>query len=146
MKEKIQHLLIPKFCGTAKNNDSIIIEFINGQTLEEYQFDKCDINDIIIIIYKLLFIVEFIHDKHLLIRGFKLINLVITGKNGIVIIDFDRVISESTQEHSHDIYNKYAAPEVNANEFYYYKSDIYSLGKIIEFIIKKIIKQMKYQK
>ena len=54
------------------------------------------------------------------------------------MIDFDRVIDNSIQEYTHDLNNEFAAPEVETKELYSEKSDIYSLGKVIEFILKKI--------
>ena len=67
---KIRHPLLPKSYETEDIN-GIIIEFINGQTLDK--IDKMNLNasEVITIIFELIIIIDYIHSKDLIYRDLK---------------------------------------------------------------------------
>ncbi|KAK8840423.1 hypothetical protein M9Y10_030627 [Tritrichomonas musculus] len=138
--KKIKHPLFPKFYGTVKGKDFLVIEFINGSTLNRMKPEYLNSNEKITVIYELILIMLYLHDNSFIYRDLKPSNIMIDENKTAVLIDFDRLISnqnnEEIQEQTLDINFEFLAPEVNINKKFTYKSDIYSLGRIIvEYII-----------
>ncbi|KAK8839704.1 hypothetical protein M9Y10_031408 [Tritrichomonas musculus] len=137
--KKIKHPFLPKFYGTVKDKNYLVIEFINGSTLKKMSPDYLNFNEKITVIFELIFAMKYMHDNKFIYRDLKPNNVMIDENKTAVLIDFDRLISnennEEIQEQTLDINADFLAPEVNVNRKFTYKSDIYSLGKIIKYII-----------
>ena len=134
----INHPFLPKFIGTIKGTKFIMIEFINGQNLlklKEFDFDE---RIKLTIIFELMLTIQFLHSKHFIFRDLKPDNIMIDQNQTVVLIDFDRMLNfdnySNDQFHSNDFGSLYVAPEVNTNLFSY-KCDIYSIGKILFYIM-----------
>lgn len=82
-----------------------------------------------------MFIIEFIHYNHFIYNDLKPDNIMIDKNNFVVLIDFDIMIQENEMNKIEvsDSEN-YIAPEVLDKTNITYYGDIYSIGKIIEFI------------
>ena len=81
--------------------------------------------------------IEYFHQKHFVLRDLKPNNVVIDTNKDAVLIDLDRIIQLNEEEngmYTEDFASDYIAPEVCTGN-YTYKSDIYSLGKMMYFIM-----------
>ncbi|KAK8854151.1 hypothetical protein M9Y10_016708 [Tritrichomonas musculus] len=139
---KIMHPFLPKFIGRIKDKDYIVIEYIKGQTLEKIAELELTFDDLTTIIFELLVIIKYFHDKGLICRDIKPNNIMIDEQKTVVMIDFDRLIESGKEndnfEHTLDLNtDTYMAPEIFDGEVtkYSFKSDIYSLGKVVEYLI-----------
>ena len=136
---------ICKFFGTIeeKQENSIIIEYINGQTLEDFitqSAQKLTRYDKLKIIFKIIITMEFIHLKEMILRDLKWDNLIIDSNNDAIFIDFDRARKEYNENESQELttnfgYEHFIAPEQYLKGQYSFKSDIFSIGMIIHFIL-----------
>lgn len=133
---KIHHPFIPRFIGTIESNYSIVMEYINGNTLEYIDKRQLSYNDKILIIFELMIVIEFLHRNHFIYRDFKPNNVMIDENKTAVLIDFDRMIQFKDRKYTYtnDFSSLFIAPEVNL-ENYSYECDIYSLGLIMFYII-----------
>lgn len=139
-KMENKYSFIPKYFGTIgdKNEKYIVIEFIEGVTLDQYiKSNKGKIShmDKIRIIIQLLIIVECIQFKGILLRDLKPDNLIINPNKKLFLIDFNsskkyNIYEESTIDVSSLMY---MSPEHEVKCTF--KSDIYSIGLIILFIL-----------
>ncbi|KAK8847200.1 hypothetical protein M9Y10_019784 [Tritrichomonas musculus] len=144
------HNYIPKYFGEIKFNDLmiIVIEYIEGQTLDKFienGQNKVNYFDKIKIILDIMITVEYLHLNHILIRDLKSNNIIIDSKNDAFLIDFDRakqinsneIVSDDTGDQmTGDIGTLiFASPEQYLQNKYSFKSDVYSLGIIIYFIL-----------
>ena len=142
--ENTSHPLIPTFFGTMEQDgqQSIIIEFINGQTLEKVEELGLSFDDLTTVIFELLMIIQYFHDRGLIYRDIKPNNIMIDEHKTVVMIDFDRLIDSGKENDNLDQTldlntDTYIAPEIFNGEVtkYSFKSDIYSLGKFVEYLI-----------
>lgn len=121
----------------------IIIEYIEGQTLSSYINNPENINDkqdLFRNILEIIISIEFIHLKDFILRDLKPDNIIIDSNKHSILIDFDRSRQDEEVITGNLGNPSYAAPELlNKNEFSK-KSDIFSLGKIIHFILSKFEK------
>ena len=139
---KLCHPFLSKFYGVIKNKNYSIIEYINGQTLLEIEQLHLSMNDKITIIFELILIFLYLHKYNFIYRDLKPNNIMIDKNKNAVLIDFDRMISLSKDDdemHTQDFSSIFVAPEVNFGEPSY-KSDIYSLGQMIHYIMKMMMK------
>ncbi|KAK8892308.1 hypothetical protein M9Y10_029533 [Tritrichomonas musculus] len=134
---KIKHPLLPKFYGKVKDTNCIIIEFINGHTLKFINKLELTFNDKINIVFELMLIIKYFHDNKMIYRDLKPDNVIIDVNKTVVLIDFDRLIEiEITDtDTTLDLGSNFIAPEVADLKKFSYKSDIYSLGKMIEYVM-----------
>lgn len=146
----LKHPFLPKFFGTeeqilASNDDPsyVVIEFINGRTLEFINQIGLKKEDKIRIIYELMTIMNYLHKNHFIYRDLKPDNVMIDKSNTAILIDFDRMVSYDDIKNSEDVLSDYsgyfmhayAAPEVGTDINYSYACDIFSLGQMIYYII-----------
>lgn len=136
---KIRNPFLPKFYGKIQGKNDLVIEFINGKTFDHLSDFNFDYKDIITIIFEILLIVEYLHCNYFIIRDLKLDNMMLDDEKTVVMIDFDRMVEIGKNpiyiNFTANISNSFSAPEVNESGNFSYKSDIYSIGKIIEHIL-----------
>lgn len=136
---------LPKFYGTIRTKalNYIIIEYIEGQMLSSYINNPENINDkqdLFRNILEIIISIEFIHLKDFILRDLKPDNIIIDSNKHSILIDFDRSRQDEEVITGNLGNPSYAALELlNKNEFSK-KSDIFSLGKIIHFILSKFEK------
>ena len=136
----LNHPLLPKLYGYVKNADQKypIIQYINGHTLEKIKELHLNENEKITIIFEIMIIIKYLHEHELIYRDLKPDNIIIDRNKNIFLIDFDRVIKKSDifdiENLTIDLNSSFIAPEVNLGQPSY-KSDIYSIGKMIYYIM-----------
>ena len=139
-KKLFQIPWIPKLYGTDYKNECLIIQYIKGNTLDIIEEKRFSFNDKIIIIFQLLVIFHYLHKKNFIYRDLKPNNIIIDDNKNVFLIDFDRLISYSEnildEEHTNYFSSDYVAPEI-LNGNISYACDIYSLGKIIYYVMKE---------
>lgn len=130
--------LLPEIYGKTNLNNNIVIEYIDGPTLVQIKTLQLTENDRITIIFELMIAIEYLHRNKHVYRDLKPNNVIIDNNKTAVLIDFDRMKdfdNESNKEiHTSDFQPYFAAPEV-LNKKFSYKSDIYSLGKMMYYIM-----------
>lgn len=111
----LKHPFLPKFFGTeeqilASNDDPsyVVIEFINGRTLEFINQIGLKKEDKIRIIYELMTIMKYLHKNHFIYRDLKPDNVMIDKSNTAILIDFDRMVSYDDIKNSEDVLSDYS--------------------------------------
>ena len=140
--ENTSHPLIPTFFGTMEQDgqQSIIIEFINGQTLNHLSEIDLNADQKLNLVLELIDIFIYLHSKDYIYRDLKPNNIMIDRNKHVVLLDFDLMIKKNIDNNEKiivtaDFGEDYMAPELKSEEYYpTCKSDIYSIGKIISFI------------
>lgn len=133
---KLKHPLLPKFIGRVKENNCIVIEFINGKTFDNVDRMNLTYIEKMSIISELIFIFKYFHDNNLIYRDLKPNNVMIDENKSIVLIDLDRLIEyDSDSEKTKDLASAFSAPEVYIYGMHSPESDIYSLGEMVKWII-----------
>ena len=133
---KLSHPFIPKFYGVLKRDNSLVLEFINGQTLLDIKQLHLSEKEKIVIILELILAIAYTHNNDYIYRDLKPNNVMIDENKQVVLIDFDRMIDihYNSDDLTRDFASYYIAPEIENGEISD-KSDIYSLGKMIYYII-----------
>lgn len=85
-----------------------------------------------------MIIIEFCHRNHYIYRDLRPSNIMIDENKTVVLIDFDHMITDEYKSNTIDLQENFVAPEVNQKKSTF-KSDVYSIGKIIEFMFKNEI-------
>ena len=143
-----KHPFLPDFYGKVKDNDFFIIEFINGQTLKNIDMIELTNNDVLSIIFQMMMIIKFFYENELIYRDLKPNNLIIDENKIVTLIDLDRLIHKNDDDDepmTKDLNSYFSAPEVNQKGIYSYESDIYSLGKMIQYVMKSKFNQISIQ-
>lgn len=137
----ISHPLLPHYYGKTKheNDECLVTEYIQGKTLLEIPKMHLNINEKLNLIFEIMNIIEYIHNKDLVYRDLKPSNFIIDKDKNIILIDFDRMLNKKKLyegEATHSFIHDYFAPEIITNSYASItkKADIYSLGLIIYFI------------
>ncbi|KAK8840100.1 hypothetical protein M9Y10_031037 [Tritrichomonas musculus] len=142
-----QHPFIPRYIGNDSEN-YLVIEYIQGTTLNFINNIQLEMHEKIKIVFELMIVFQYIHQKNFIYRDLKPNNLIIDNNKNIVLIDFDRMISNSYVNNGLDStrdFTDFGAPEFSSNSSNIsFKVDIYSIGKIIDFIFFKNQKQTEY--
>ena len=141
----INHPFLPKFDGIIKDKNCLVMEFIHGQSLSDSNLNKMDIQLKLKIIIDILFIFQYLHQNNFIYRDLKPDNLILNSINQIILIDFDRMIKNplivdyslnKINEYTKDFDHEFVDPEmIKNNSIPSFKNDIYSIGKIISFIL-----------
>ena len=136
--KNIHHPYIPTFYGIIKSHEqiSIVIEFINGLILTDIQ--NLDNDQKLTIIFDLCFIFLYLKENNYIYRDLKPNNVMIDINNQVILIDFDRMIENDASNYTKDFSPYFVAPEITQeNGIITDRSDIYSIGLIINFFLKK---------
>lgn len=147
-----KHPYISKYFGEFEyqQNKYIVIEYIEGQTLSMLKSrnkNKLNLNfqEKIKIIIEIMLSVEYFHSKGIILRDLKWDNIIIDSNHDSFLIDFDfsKKVSHNTDEMTNDIgSNLFSAPEQLNDNDYSYKTDLFSIGMLINFIInEKVIER-----
>lgn len=132
---------ISKFYGTANNSDYnvIIIEYIEGQTLLKFiENERGNLEKLkkIQIILEIMCVLEYLHLNNFIYRDLKPDNIIIDNNCDAILIDFDQAKQINEKSMTLNIgCDDFASPEQLSTKNYSIESDIYSLGKIIQFVI-----------
>lgn len=125
------------------NKNYIVAEYIPGETLyEAIKGKKRTLNDFdkILIIIEIIISIEYVHLRRIIFRDLLFENIIVNSDNVAILVDFDQSIGDEGSMKTGDIGVSYfTSPEQFSSNEYSFKSDIYSLGKIIFFIITKKI-------
>ena len=144
-----QHPFIPRYIGNDSEN-YLVIEYIQGNTLNYITNIQLEMHEKIKIVFELMIVFQYIHHKNFIYRDLKPNNLIIDNNKNIVLIDFDKMISNSYVNNGYEStrdFTDFGAPEFSSNSSNIsFKVDIYSIGKIIDFIFFKNQKQTEYTK
>lgn len=136
---KILHPYRLKYFGHLKENDGIVLEFIDGEALKDYDLKKLTFSEKISIIINIMTSIEDIHFSKIIHRDISPENIIINENKIAVIIDFNysRIEkSDDDTEYTSNIGKEYfTSPEQKNSNTYTNKTDIYSFGKIMYFII-----------
>ncbi|KAK8836037.1 hypothetical protein M9Y10_040238 [Tritrichomonas musculus] len=134
----IRHTFIVHYIGYIKySNDTkfLILEYVEGETLNKYRLEDLNYQGKCIIIFDLLLAIHYLHSQKYIYRDLSLRNVIINQNKDAILIDFDHVRKENdeteNEERTENFYGPEVAPEVRKT----YQSDIYSLGYIIHFIL-----------
>lgn len=145
--KKLPHTMLPEYIGFYKDekntsNQFLLIEYINGHTLDKYDMSNLSENEIFNIIFELMIIIHYIHINKCVYRDLKPNNIIIDEYNLVRLIDLNRVRSLNenlNEEPSTVLFSKYTAPEINKFCLFSDKSDIFSLGMVISDCFEKHI-------
>ncbi|MGL4335810.1 MAG: serine/threonine-protein kinase [Turicibacter sp.] len=136
---------IPKIYELFEEKDTLIMieEFINGRTLEEIMAEDGILSDQQAITYILTLcdVLELLHEQQppIIHRDIKPSNIMISNDNILKLIDFDvsRIYREDVELDTHILGTKgYASPEQFGFEQTDGRSDIYSIGILLNVLTK----------
>ena len=133
--------LLRFFC--KMENDSLVFEYIEGHTLLDIKNRKIQLqeNDKIKIIFQIMIVFQYIHQNGYIYRDLKPNNIMLDHNNIPILIDLDRAIQNSEEENDEYMTRyfseKYTPPEINKKKSFTYKYDVYTLGKLIYYIIRE---------
>ncbi|KAK8843603.1 hypothetical protein M9Y10_024662 [Tritrichomonas musculus] len=139
--QKLYNPLICYFYGTISNNrKSLVIEFIDGKSLDLYVKDA-NIAEKYQLIYQIMLVIKYLHSMHFIYRDLKPNNVIFNGSHA-VLIDFDQMIESdrkdvtSTCEFTRNFGTIFSAPEIcEGNCRPSDKTDVYSIGMMIYYIL-----------
>lgn len=139
----------PRFFGFNENEKYLIIEYIEGEKLNNCVNDL-NFNEKIKILFEIMISIQYLHNKNYVYRDLKPNNVIISQNKIAIVIDFDRMLQyfEGINEDNNITkdFSIYSAPEVDSG-YIYYESDVYSIGMLISFMFKEELKnQSKYGK
>lgn len=135
----INYPFIPKFFGTIPSDYgiSLVIEFINGNTLTKLHKNNLSFEQKLKNIFELLYTFRCLHQIHFIYRDLKPNNIMLDENQHIVLIDFDRMIDENDKSSTTmDFYTPYIDPKI-IEGLITTQNDIYSIGKILYNIFNK---------
>ena len=86
----LEHENIPKFYGIIreKNVLSLVFEFIEGKTLDQFNLNEFNLKEKYNIIYQLASCLEYIHSKKFIHRDLKPENIMLDNQGKIHLLDF----------------------------------------------------------
>lgn len=147
---KIHHSYRPKCFGSVRKDDGLVLEFIEGEELEKSDMRTFSIAEKISIIFNVMISIEDVHLNFFLYRDLKPTNIIIDSNKKAVLIDFDYSRIEENIDQKTSSFGElgFVSPELDGSNNYSFQTDIYSIGKIIYFIIhgKKLLHDDEFEK
>lgn len=133
---KLNYPFMPKYYGHIQVNREyhLMHEYINGKTLDKYDFGSLNDNDSNNIIFELMLTTQRIHTKGYMYRDWRLQNIIINENNDITLIDFGRMIPQDSQEITLSLNFIINPPEFDSKQKISDKTDNYLLAFIIYLI------------
>ncbi|KAK8839290.1 hypothetical protein M9Y10_032222 [Tritrichomonas musculus] len=126
----IRHPFIVQYIGYiefANNQKYLLLEYVEGETLDKYDLSNLDYQEKSIIILELLLSIHYLHSRKYIYRDLRLSNIMINQNKDAILIDFDHVRKENDETEDEmqtiNFIDQVVAPEENKT----YKSDVYSL-------------------
>lgn len=147
----LHHEGIPVFCNSYRNDSMFIIvrSYIRGMPLSEYARDK-DLfqEEIVRLCMKLADVLIYLHNQTppVIHRDIKPENIIITEKGDVVLIDFDIARTFKTAEETDTVFfgtKGYAPPEQYGFTQTDCRSDIYSFGVLLRFLLTDSVRENK---
>ncbi len=131
--QSIDHPFISRFVKSLKNENFcfFLLEFINGDNLDNYLRVKGNIRDVFetkFYIATLLYTIDYLHKKLISHRDLKPCNIMIDSNGYLKIIDFGT--SKIVNDFTHTIIGTphYIAPEILIGKGYSLTTDYWSIG------------------
>ena len=147
----LHHEGIPVFCNSYRNDSMFIIvrSYIRGVPLSEYARDK-DLSqeEIVCLCMKLADVLIYLHNQTppVIHRDIKPENIIITEKGDVILIDFDIARTFKTAEETDTVFfgtKGYAPPEQYGFTQTDCRSDIYSFGVLLRFLLTDSVRENK---
>ena len=149
---KLDHTGIPHILDTFEENNKhyLVMEFVDGQTLEDYVMNAEDYLPQIQVlgwVHQITDVLEYLHTlpQPVIIRDLKPANIMITTEGKIKIIDFGIAkIFETASSHTKTRIKGsgsagFAPPEQYGSQGTDVRSDIYALGVTIYYLMTRLI-------
>lgn len=132
---KIEYPFIVKYFGYVENNKRkcLLIEYVEGRTLDEYEINELTEEEKHNIIFELLLTVQHIHSLGYICRDLHFKNIMINENKELILIDFDRV-NKIEETKTLDFF-QLPLPELENGGKLDYKSDVCLVGCVIFFIM-----------
>lgn len=137
----IQHPLIPQFFGVTNEGKRkcIVICFLDGTTLNKIDEMNLSKEMKVKFLFEILIIFKYIHSKGFIYRDLRPDNIMIVYNFLLFLFDFDRMIHVSNINEKNELFkgfgHYYYAPEIESENAITQKVDIYSIGKIMHFLL-----------
>ena len=144
----LHHPFLLKCYGIVKNDSfcGIILEFIEGKTLNFYRKMNLKIEEKMKFAFELMITIQYLHNNHFIYRDLKPDNMMIDQNNVAILIDLDRMILNSNDDQNENmtksLSHDFLSPEICEGKPFSYSTDIYSIGKIMNFLFNEEFKTM----
>lgn len=131
----IEYPYIVKYIGYVEHEKRkcLLLEFVEGKTLDQYEVKKLNNVEKYNIIFELLLTIQYIHSLEYIYRDIHFSNIMINTNKDVILIDFDRVIKIEEQQ-TFDFY-QLQLPELDNEGKLDYKSDVCSIARVMFFIL-----------
>ena len=145
----LHHEGIPDYCGSYRNGSMFIIvrSYIEGTPLSDYAGDN-DLSqeEIVRLCIKLADVLIYLHNQTppVIHRDIKPENIIVTENEDVVLIDFDIARTFKTAEESDTAFfgtKGYAPPEQYGFAQTDTRSDIYSFGVLLRFLLTDSVRE-----
>ena len=113
----------------------LLLEYVEGESLDKYQLNNLNDQEKYTIILELLLTICYLHSLKYVYRDLRLSNIMINQNKDAILIDFDHVRKENDETEDDVLTDNFCDQAVALEKKKTYKSDVYSLGYIIHYIL-----------
>ncbi|OLQ90563.1 hypothetical protein BIY22_06100 [Vibrio panuliri] len=124
----------------------IVMEYIQGVTLEAWLAHNPTLNERIAILHQLCQALEYAHSRHIFHADLKPQNVMVTSSNRLKVIDLGLAkrieqsqISSGEQAYIQGYSEQWSSPEQKKGRWSYSQSDVFSLGLLIEALFTGVV-------